>query len=145
VSEGYQGTLGFGFPTALGVKAANPDRAVVSVTGDGGFMFAMQELATAAQEQIALVTLLFNNGAYGNVLRDQQTSFGGRIQGAELTNPDFMMLAAAFGIEAHRVASPDALRPVLTAALKSTKPVLIEVSVPRGSEVSPWEFIHIKR
>jgi acetolactate synthase I/II/III large subunit len=145
VSEGYQGTLGFGFPTALGVKAANPDRAVVSVTGDGGFMFAMQELATAAQEQIALVTLLFNNGAYGNVLRDQQTSFGGRIQGAELNNPDFMMLAAAFGIEAHRVASPDALRPVLTAALKSTKPVLIEVSVPRGSEVSPWEFIHIKR
>jgi acetolactate synthase I/II/III large subunit len=145
VSEGYQGTLGFGFPTALGVKAAHPDRAVVSVTGDGGFMFAMQELATAAQENIALVTLLFNNGAYGNVLRDQQTSFGNRVIGAELVNPDFMAIASAFGIEGHRVASPEALAPVLITALTSTRPVLIEITVPRGSEVSPWEFIHIKR
>jgi acetolactate synthase I/II/III large subunit len=144
VSEGYQGTLGFGFPTALGVKAANPDKAVISITGDGGFMFAVQELATAAQENIGLVTLLFNNMSYGNVLRDQQTSFGNRINGAILQNPDFLVLATAFGIEASRVASPEELRPVLTRALQADKPVLIEIAVPRGSETSPWEFIHPK-
>ena len=142
VTEGFQGTLGFGFPTALGVKAAHPDRAVACITGDGGFMFAAQELATAAQEGIALVTLLFNNNAYGNVLRDQKLGFGGRIIGAALRNPDFLAFAAAFGIEAHRVDSPQALRPVLARALKAKKPVLIEIAVLQGSETSPWEFIH---
>lgn len=141
VSEGFQGTLGAGFPTALGVKVAHPDIPVVSITGDGGFMFAVQELATAAQEGIALVTLLFNNKAFGNVLRDQRIGFGNRIIGAALENPDFMQLAAAFGIEGHRVASPDALRPVLQAALAANRPVLIEIETPQGSEVSPWEFI----
>jgi acetolactate synthase I/II/III large subunit len=145
VSEGYQGTLGFGFPTALGVKIANPDRVVISVTGDGGFMFAVQELATAVQEQVGLITLLFNNGAYGNVLRDQRTNFGNRINGALLDNPDFGLLAKSFGVEAYRVASPQELRPVLRQALGTHVPVLIEVVVARDSEVSPWEFIHPRR
>ena len=145
VSEGFQGTLGFGFPTALGVKAANPDKPVVCITGDGGFMFAVQELATAAQEGIALITLLFNNASFGNVLRDQQVGFGNRIIGSVLQNPDFMVLAQAFGIEGHRVTSPEALRPVLAKALAGKVPVLIEIEVPQGSETSPWEFIHPKR
>jgi acetolactate synthase I/II/III large subunit len=145
VSEGYQGTLGFGFPTALGVKIANPDRVVISVTGDGGFMFAVQELATAVQEHIGLITLLFNNGAYGNVLRDQRTNFSNRIHGALLDNPDFMLLAKSFGVEAHRVASPQDLRPLLRQALGTKVPVLIEVMVAPDSEVSPWEFIHPRR
>ena len=144
VTEGYQGTLGFGFPTALGVKAAHPDKPVVCLTGDGGFLFAGQELATAAQENIALVTVLFNNNAYGNVLRDQQVGFGNRVIGSTLRNPDFPAFAAAFGIEAHRVDSPQALRPALTAALKAGRPVLIEVALAQGSEASPWEFIHPK-
>lgn len=142
ITEGYQGTLGFGFPTALGVKAAHPDKPVVSITGDGGFMFAVQELATAAQDGIAVIVVLFNNGSFGNVLRDQRTGFGNRVIGAVLKNPDFMELAKAFGIEGHRVNSPDALRPVLQRALSTTRPVLIEVDVPEGSETSPWEFIH---
>ncbi len=144
VTEGYQGTLGFGFPSALGVKVAHPDKPVVSVTGDGGFLFGAPELATAAQYGIALVTLVFNNAAYGNVLRDQRTAFGNRVIGAALDNPDFMLLAKSFGIEGHRVASPAALRPVLQRALGSKQPVLIEVKVAQGSEVSPWEFIHPK-
>jgi acetolactate synthase I/II/III large subunit len=144
ISEGYQGTLGFGFPTALGVKVAHPDRAVVSVTGDGGFMFAVQELATAAQEGIALITLLFNNSAYGNVLRDQRTGLGNRVIGATLENPDFMQLAKAFGIECHRLNSPEALRSVLASVLGSAKPVLIEIKIPQGVEISPWPFIHFK-
>ena len=145
VSEGYQGTLGFGFPTGLGVKIAHPDRAVISVAGDGGFMFALQELATAVQERIGLVTLLFNNNAYGNVLRDQRTQFANRINGAVLDNPDFMLLAQAFGVAGRRVASPEELRPVLRQALGSKDPALIEVVVAQDSEVSPWEFIHPKR
>ena len=87
ISEGFQGTLGFGFPTALGAKVANPDKAVVSVTGDGGFMFGVQELATAAQYGIALVTIVFNNHSFANVLRDQQTQFGGRIDRLALAEP----------------------------------------------------------
>jgi acetolactate synthase I/II/III large subunit len=145
VSEGYQGTLGFGFPTALGVKLAHPDRAVISVTGDGGFMFAVQELATAVQERIGLVTLLFNNRSYGNVLRDQRTNFANRINGALLDNPNFMMLAEAFGVTAYRVAAPDELRPVLKAALGADAPVLIEIVIAPDSEASPWEFIHPQR
>ncbi|MGE0853088.1 MAG: thiamine pyrophosphate-dependent enzyme [Hyphomicrobiaceae bacterium] len=144
ISEGYQGTLGFGFPTALGVKVAHPATPVVSITGDGGFMFAVQELATAKQYGIGLVTLVFNNASYGNVLRDQRTAFGNRIIGAALDNPDFMLLAQAFGVEGHRVASPAALKRVLRKALQAPGPVLIEVQVPQGSEVSPWEFIHPK-
>ena len=142
VSEGFQGTLGFGFPTALGVKVAHPDKPVVSVTGDGGFLFAMQELATAAQYGIALVTLLFNNASFGNVLRDQRTAFGNRVIGSVLDNPDFMLLAKAFGVEGHRVASPGALERMLARVIDTDKPVLIEIEVPQGSEVSPWEFIH---
>ena len=144
VTEGYQGTLGFGFPSALGVKVAHPDKPVVSVAGDGGFLFGVQELATAVQYGIAVVVLLFNNGAYGNVMRDQRTNFGNRVIGAALANPDFMLLARSFGVEAHRVASPEALRPVLEAALEAKGPVLIEIEVAQGSETSPWEFIHPK-
>ena len=145
VSPGYQGTLGCGFMTALGVKAAHPDRPVVSITGDGGFLFGVGELATARQYGLNLVTIVFNNGAYGNVLRDQERGFGGRLIGAELQNPDFPALAAAFGIAAHRVDSPDALAPVLAEALRAGAPVLIEVAVERASEVSPWPFIHPPR
>jgi acetolactate synthase-1/2/3 large subunit len=106
ISEGFQGTLGFGFPTALGAKVANPDKAVVSVTGDGGFMFGVQELATAAQYGIALVTIVFNNHSFANVLRDQQQQYGGRIIGSRFKNPDFVRLAESFDVAARRVHEP---------------------------------------
>ena len=144
VSEGYQGTLGFGFPTSLGVKAANPDRVVVSMSGDGGFMFGCQELATLAQERLAVVAIVFNNRSFGNVLRDQRTNFANRTIGAALQNPDFQLLGKAFGIETHNVASPAALRPVLAQAIAARTPQLIEVEIAQGTEVSPWEFIHLK-
>ena len=142
VTSGHQGTLGFGFPTALGVKAAHPDKAVVSICGDGGFMFAAQELATAVQYRLNLVTIVFNNQAFGNVYRDQQESFAGRLLGSELVNPDFVRFAESFGVQAWRVASPAQLRPVLEQAFAADRPVLIEVSVPRGSDTSPWQFLH---
>lgn len=141
VTSGHQGTLGFGFPTALGVKVAFPRRPVVSVTGDGGFMFAVQELATAVQYGINLVTLVFNNRSYGNVYRDQQQQFGGRLLGSELVNPDFVKLAESFGVSASAVESPAALRPVLERALGADRPMLIEVKVPRGADSDPWRII----
>jgi acetolactate synthase-1/2/3 large subunit len=144
VSEGHQGTLGFGFPTALGVKVANPDEAVVSITGDGGLMFGIQELATAAQYGIAVATIVFNNRSYGNVLRDQQQQFGGRTIGSELENPDFVRLADSFGLAAERVRSPDALRAALERALASDRPALLEVTVEPGAETSPWDLIHMR-
>jgi acetolactate synthase-1/2/3 large subunit len=142
ISTGFPGTLGYGFPTALGVKAAHPDRAVVSITGDGGFLFGVQELASAVQHGIGLVTLVFNNNAFGNVRRDQQERFQGRLIGADLVNPDFGLLAQAFGVGFERVASPAALQPALQKALAQSGPALIEILVPQDSEASPWEFIH---
>lgn len=142
ISEGFQGTLGAGFPTALGVKVAHPDKVVVSVTGDGGFMFAVQELATARQENIALVTILFNNKSFGNVMRDQRVGFEGRTIGSKLVNPDFLALSAAFGVTAFSVSSPAELGPVLHDAIHCGQPVLIVVDVECGTEVSPWEFIN---
>ena len=144
VTEAFSGTLGYGFPTALGVKVAHPDKAVICASSDGGFLFAPGELASAVQEKINLVTLVFNNNAFGNVLRDQQIGFDHRVMGAELQNPDFVRLAESFGVEAHRVGSPAALKPVLQGGLRANCPVLIEVTVVRGSEVSPWEFISFR-
>ena len=117
ITSGFSGTLGAGFPMALGVKVAQPDRAVVSLTGDGGFLFGASELATAVQHGINLVTVLFNNGAYGNVLRDQKRLFEGRQSGAELRNPDFQMFARSFGVPSWQVRDADGLRRALKEAL----------------------------
>ena len=141
VSTGYQGTLGFGFPTAIGVKAAMPDRAVVSIIGDGGFLFGVQELASAVQQDIGVITVIFNNSSYGNVRRDQQTQYGGRIIGADLENPDMVKLAESFGADACRVDSPAGLKPALEKAIDNDRPAVIDVTIERGAEASPWKFI----
>ncbi len=142
VTCGYQETLGFGYNTALGVKVANPSKMVVSVNGDGGFLFGAQELATAAQHGIAVVACVFNNNAYGNVRRDQMTTYQGRVIGAELANPDFVKLAESYGVAAQRVRSPGEFKPVLEKAFAANAPALIEVMVERGTEASPWPFLH---
>jgi acetolactate synthase-1/2/3 large subunit len=138
VTCGYQDNLGFGFNTALGVKVAHPRRAVVSITGDGGFLFGCQELATAVQHSINLVTVVFNNRSYGNVRRDQLEQYDGRLLGADLTNPDFARLAESFGVRGTRAHDPIELERELEAALAADVPALIEVPIERGSETSPW-------
>lgn len=142
VTCGYQDNLGFGFNTALGVKVANPDKAVISVSGDGGFMFGIQELATAVQHGINVVAVVFNNSAYGNVRRDQQTVYENRLLGADLENPDFVGLAQSFGVQAYKATTPQELKTALTEALAANAPVVIEVPVERGSDTSPWPFVH---
>ena len=142
VSSGYQDNLGFGFMTALGVKVANPDKVVISINGDGGFLFGVQELATAAQHKIGLIILVFNNRSFGNVLRDQKITFGGHVLGAELDNPDFIKLAESFGIRAVRVTDETAFGVALRRAVAEGGPALIEVPSEPGSETSPWPFLH---
>lgn len=142
VTCGYQETLGFGFNTALGVKVAHPQRAVVSISGDGGFLFGIQELATAVHHGIGVVACVFNNQSFGNVRRDQLTVYSGRIIGAELTNPDFVRLAESFGARAWRADNPGEFKTALEQALIADAPAVIEVRVERGSEASPWPFLH---
>ncbi len=127
ITPGYQGTLGFGFPTSLGVKVGNPDKAVVSIAGDGGFMFGVQELATMVQFGINSVVVVFNDSAFGNVRRTQANAFDGHILGSDLRNPDFLKLADSFGVTAHKAEGPDALRAALRRALDSDAPALIDV------------------
>lgn len=142
ISCGYQDNLGFGFNTALGVKVAHPNRTVVSVSGDGGFMFGVQELATAVQHQIGVVAIVFNNGSYGNVRRDQQMRYGNRLIGSDLENPDFVNLAHSFGAWAKRATNPLELRTALTEAIELNAPAVIEVMVGRDGDGSPWPLIH---
>jgi acetolactate synthase-1/2/3 large subunit len=141
ITSGFSGTLGAGFPMALGVKVAHPDKPVVAVTGDGGFMFGSSELATAVQHGINLVTVLFNNSSYGNVLRDQHRLFEGRDSGSRLRNPDFQMYAKSFGVPSWRVTDADGLRGALRQALTANSPTLIEVMTDIKQEYQPWEFI----
>lgn len=135
----YQGTLGYGYATALGVKVAHPDVPVVSIAGDGGFMFNVQELATAVQYGIGLKTIVFNSNSFTNVQRQQREWFGNRLIASDLRNPDFVKLAESFGAAGYRAASPAELRGTLERALAEPGPAIIEVPV--GDMATPWEFI----
>lgn len=143
LTSGYQGTLGFGFATALGAKAGNPDRAVLSINGDGGFFYNLPELATMVQHRLDVITVVFNDNAYGNVRRIQKERFGGRFIASELYNPDFVLLARSFGIEGVRVETPERLRDVVTDAVRHPRPILIEVPV--GEMPSIWGILNAGR
>jgi acetolactate synthase-1/2/3 large subunit len=144
LSPGYQDPLGWGFATALGAQDARRDVPVVSITGDGGFLYTATELATAMRHRIPLVTVLFNDGAFGNVRRIQKERYGNRLIASDLTNPDFVAFGKSFGAEAERVHTPDELRRALRRAFAHRDgPTLIEVPV--GEFPSPWEFIHLGR
>lgn len=140
LTPGYQGTLGFGFATALGAKAGNPDRPVVCVTGDGGFSWTLPELSTARKYGLATVTVVFNDGYFGNVRRIQRDRFGARYLGSDLVNPDYLKLADAFGVAGARADGPDELTAVLKEAVAAGEPVLVDVPV--GEFPGPWHLIH---
>ena len=139
VTPGYQGTLGYGYATALGVKVAHADKAVLSVNGDGGFMYTMPEIATAVHHNINLVAVVFADGAYGNVLRMQRDLHGGKVIASEFTNPDFVKLAESFGALGLRAETPDALKGALETGFSANRPTLIEVPV--GVFPEPFDIL----
>jgi acetolactate synthase I/II/III large subunit len=144
LSPGYQDNLGWGFATALGAQDARADVPVISISGDGGFLFTANELATAMRHRIPLSTVVFNDGAFGNVRRIQEQDYGNRLIACDLANPDFVRYAQSFGAEAERAKNPKELRAALRRAFKRRDgPTLIEVPV--GPMPSPWEFIHMPR
>ena len=144
LSPGYQDNLGWGFATALGAQHARPDVPVLSISGDGGFLYTANELATAMRHGIALTTIVFNDGAFGNVRRIQEERYGNRVIASDLSNPDFVRYAESFGAAAERARNPQELRLALKRALKRRDvPTVIEVPV--GPMPSPWEFIHMPR
>ena len=143
LSPGYQGTLGWGYATSLGAKIAKPDTAVVSISGDGGFMFTAMEMATAAQHGIGVVAVVFSDGAFGNVRRIQQQSFNNRTIATELRNPDFVKLAESFGLDAIRVTSPEELGTAISRGIAKGAPLLIDCPV--GQFPDPWPLVTLPR
>lgn len=140
ITTGSQSNLGYGFPTSLGVKAAHRDSTVVSVTGDGGFQFAIAELATAVQYRLGVVVVVFDNSAYGNVKADQTRIYQHPV-GADLVNPDFVALAQAYGAHGCRAESPEALAQAVTEAAGRDLPTVVVVPMPLSTEVSPWRYL----
>jgi acetolactate synthase-1/2/3 large subunit len=132
LTPSYAGTLGFAYPTALGAKVACPERPVISISGDGGFFYNVQELATAVQYGIHVVAVIFNDNAYGNVARDMDEYWGGRF-GTDLFNPDIMKLAAAYGIVGMHANTPTDVGKLVREGVERDCPVLIEVATGRMS------------
>ncbi len=131
IGAGYQGTLGFGFATALGAQVGNPDKKVLSINGDGGFLYTMPELSTAVRHNIPLVAVVINDGAFGNVKYIQQTRYGGREIGNSLHNPDFVKLAESFGAAGLRATNAEELGHAVREGFANNHPTLIDVPVNR--------------
>jgi acetolactate synthase I/II/III large subunit len=125
----YFATLGFAFPTALGAKVAAPHRQVISLSGDGGFMYALPELATAVQYGINVVAVVFADGAFGASNNDQRTRYLGRLVGTNFRNPNFVQVAEAFGAKGIR-AEPERLANALQEAFEANRPTVVEVPIP---------------
>ena len=137
IDSGYSGNLGFAFPTALGAKVGNPDKPVICVSGDGGFMYNSSEISTAVKYGINLVTVIYNDGHYGNVARDMDDDFGGTYE-TDFVNPDFVKLAEAYGAVGIRAEGPYDVKNVLPKALAMNKPVFIDVPVSRVPRPKQW-------
>ena len=142
IHPSYQGTLGHATATCLGAQVAAGDRPVVGLAGDGGFMFTMQELATAVQHNIPATFLVMSNGVYENVERMLKDDYDGRVICTDLNNPDFVKLAESFGMPGRRASTPDGLRIALQESIAESGPTLIEYEAPQFP--SPWP-LHFRK
>ena len=124
------GAMGYGFPAAVAAKIARPDATVVAFAGDGCFLMASQELATAVRYGLAMVVIVVNNGSYGTIRMHQERHFPGRNYGTDLANPDFVALARAYGAHAELVSATDDFWPAYERAVASGGPALLELQTP---------------
>ncbi|NKQ55161.1 benzoylformate decarboxylase [Amycolatopsis sp. K13G38] len=123
------GVLGYGLPAAVGAALAEPARPVIAVLGDGGSMYGIQALWTAAREQTAVTFVILDNGEYGAVRKHARRNNSGKVPGYELGGLDFCSLATGMGCDAHRVETADELRTALRSALAATVPTLLHVTI----------------
>ena len=137
IDSGYMGTLGYAYPTAIGAKVGVPDRPVICIVGDGGFMYASGELSTAVKYGINVVAVVFNDGAYGNVARDLDQDFGGSYE-ADFVNPDFVAMAKAYGGEGFLATSPEELTTAIRSAIDVDAPSIVEVQLGRLPRPKAW-------
>ena len=130
ISSGGLGTMGFGFPAAIGAKVACPDDAVLAIVGDGGFLMVCQELTTIKENDIPVVIAMLNNRKLGMVYQWQNKMYDKRYSETDLgTTPDFVKLAESFGINAERVEEVDKTQEALSKALKDNESILLEITV----------------
>ena len=121
------GAMGYAVPAAVGAKIAHPDRQVIALVGDGGFLMTGQEIATAFHHGVAPIVLLFNNQMYGTIRMYQERTYPGRVSGTALTNPDFAKFIEAFGGHGEIVAATEEFAPAFRRAVASGKPAVIEL------------------
>ena len=127
ISSGGMGAMGFGIPAAIGAVIARPDAKVVAFVGDGGAQMTAEELAVAAEHKLPVTFIVFSNGTLGLVRQMQKTGFGARYFATDLRSPDFVKLAAAYGIKGVRVDDSDRLDALIRRAMQARGPVLVEV------------------
>ncbi len=137
LTSGGLGTMGFGFPAAIGAKFGKPDEEVWAIVGDGGFQMTLCELATAKQENVKVNIAILNNGFLGMVRQWQEFFYEERYQATPMFNPDFVALAQAYGIPAMRVTSRDQMEESIKFARSHEGPVLIEYVIEKEEIVYP--------
>ncbi len=138
ITSGGLGTMGFGFPAALGAKVACPDRIVVDIAGDGSFIMTEQELACSVEEEIPVIVIILNNSVLGMVAQWQRLFYGRRYIAVKLGRvPDFVKLAEAYGAQGIRVASLEDFKKAVKAAMKSDVTTVIDVPVSPEEDVLP--------
>jgi acetolactate synthase-1/2/3 large subunit len=123
------GSMGYGLPAAIAAKLADPTRTVINFAGDGCFLMTGQELATACQYGLNVVTIIANNGMYGTIRAHQEKQYPARVVGTTLMNPDFAAYARSFGAHGETVLETSAFKPALERALAAGKPAIIEVKL----------------
>jgi acetolactate synthase I/II/III large subunit len=134
------GAMGYGLPAAIGAKLARPDRTVVTLSGDGGFLMTVQELETAVRLRLPIVALVFNNNMYGTIRMHQERRYPSRTIGTDLGNPDLVALATSFGAFGARVTADDQFPAALRAALAQDRPAVIEIRTD-PEQISVWRTI----
>ncbi|MDP5105920.1 MAG: biosynthetic-type acetolactate synthase large subunit [Polaribacter sp.] len=137
ITSGGLGTMGFGLPAAIGAKMADPEREVVSISGDGGYQMTIQELGTIFQQKAAVKIVVLNNGFLGMVRQWQQLFFDKRYASTEMTNPNFVAIAEGYYIKAKKVTKREELADAVAEMMASKEAYFLEVCVEQEDNVFP--------